>query len=145
MTFRFAICHRTASMRKLYSVTLTYIFDFRYLRYLTLVRFHILTEAKIVKMEHFTFNHLRSNAVNSGFLLRVNWPTFCISIFLNMWHSFLFVCCQKMSHAYEHLRSKAKVTFFFPVTLTYILKVKRMKICICETVRANAKTCWRYL
>ena len=43
----FDICHRMASFRKLYSVTLTYIFDFKCLKYVKFVCFRMLPEAKI--------------------------------------------------------------------------------------------------
>ena len=41
----FDICHRMVSLRKLYSVTLTYIFDFKSLKYVRFVRFRMLPES----------------------------------------------------------------------------------------------------
>ena len=41
----FDICHRMASVPKLYFVTLTYIFDFKCLKYVKIVRFGILPDS----------------------------------------------------------------------------------------------------
>ena len=66
MTFvDFDICHRKTSIRKLYSVTLTYIFDFKCYKYVKFDCFRMLPES-----ENYTSKHLRSNAISPVFLLR---------------------------------------------------------------------------
>ena len=65
------ICHRIASLQKLYSVIFTHIFDFNCLKYVKFVRFRMLPEAKIMKKyQQYTFRHLRWNGVSNVFLLR---------------------------------------------------------------------------
>ena len=66
----FDISHRMASLQKLYSVTSTYIFDFKWLKYAKFVRIRMLPEAKIIKKkQQYKFKYLRSNGVSTVFLL----------------------------------------------------------------------------
>ena len=65
------ICYRMASLRKLYSVILTYIFYFKCLKIVKFVRFLCYRIAKIMKkINQNTFNYLRLNGVSYVFLLR---------------------------------------------------------------------------
>ena len=53
MTFvDFVICHRIGSLKKLYSVTLTYIFNFKCLKYVQFFCFRMLPEAKIIRKKY---------------------------------------------------------------------------------------------
>ena len=72
MTFvDFCICHRLASKAELFSVTLTFIFDFKCLKYVKLVCFRILPDNKIMKRNHhYTYEHLQSNGISPIFLHR---------------------------------------------------------------------------
>ena len=48
-----------------FSVTLSYIFDFKSLKYVKSVRFRLLLEAKIIFLnQQYTFKHLRLNGVS---------------------------------------------------------------------------------
>ena len=74
MTFAdFYICHRMASLRKLYSLTLTYIFDIKYLKYVKFVHFRMLPEAKIIlkNQQHTFLKHMQSNGIRTIFLLLI--------------------------------------------------------------------------
>ena len=68
----FDICHRTASLRKLYSLTSTYIFVFKCLKYVNnlFVVVYCQLDKIMKKNKQYTFRHLRSNGVKSHFILR---------------------------------------------------------------------------
>ena len=61
----FDICHWKKSLRNLYSVTLIYIFNFKCLKYVKLVRLRKINNEQI---QQDTFKHLRSNGVSYVFL-----------------------------------------------------------------------------
>ena len=68
----FDICHRLASLRKLHSMILTCICDFKCLKYLKFVRFHMLPDNKIKKNnQQYILKHLVSNFVSPVFFSSV--------------------------------------------------------------------------
>ena len=63
----FDICHRMASLQKLYSVTLTYIFDLKCLKYMNFVNFCMLRASKIMKKFRNTYSNICDRTLQVSF------------------------------------------------------------------------------
>ena len=118
------------------SVKLTYIFDFKCLKYVKFIRFRMLPKAKILRKKKSAI-HIQIFAIERRklyFYLPWHWPTFSISNVWNMWNSFVLVCCrtlilpQKIGNTHWNICDRtAYVSFFSSVKFTYIFKVKSLK------------------
>ena len=93
MTFvDFAICHRMSSLRKLYSVTVAYILDFKCLKYMFICFSYVTGQLKLWKTFSNTHSYICDRTLSYIIVFKC--------LICDMWNSFVFVCCRKKNHQY---------------------------------------------